>query len=1010
MHGENWWAVTQHNLVTSRTEPTCPEIKMPRPGSLKDPDIAELFSRHDPEKIFEDLREIGHGSFGAVYYARCNLTKEIVAIKKMSYLGKQSEEKWQDILKEIKFLKQLEHPNTIEYKGCYKREHTAWLVMEYCVGSASDIIEVHKRPLREEEIAAICEGVVCGLSYLHSLGRIHRDIKAGNILLTENGTVKLADFGSASIKCPANSFVGTPYWMAPEVILAMDEGQYDGKVDVWSLGITCIELAERKPPYFNMNAMSALYHIAQNDSPALSAPEWTDTFRYFVEACLQKNAQDRPSSTRLLSHPYITRPRSPTVLVDLIQRTKAAVRDLDNLNYRKMKKILMVDGDNESAIGDSEEAPEEPSGGDSSKSNSATSEHSAAGASSQSSSSGSLRRRPHAMNANHQNQQQPVYQQYNHQPCHQSRDDSADDYVNREVLRDYANRDSLGDEGYSDDYANREAIREAQRERERERQANEYREYVNAPSTWHDAGDDNRNTQRRQTHRGVSNNVSAAISLISEHGANNFATIRTTSIVTKQQKEHNQEMHEQMSGYKRMRREHQAALLKLEERCKADVDAHKAQLDREYDALLQQLSRDLERLQTKHVQELERKQKQNAAAEKKLVKDITARQEQDKKAFEAQRKKEYKANKERWKKELSMDDATPKRQRDATLQSQKDNMKQAEAADEARMVRSQREYLELELRRYKRRRMLALHHKEQELLREELNKRQHQLEQAHAMLLRHHEKTQELEYRQQKGVHALREEQLSNQHATELANQRDYMQRAEHELRKKHALQLKQQPKSLKQKEMQIRKQFRETCKIQTRQYKALKAQILQTTPKEQQKEVIKSLKDEKRRKLVLLGEQYDQSISEMLQKQTVRLDESQMMECQQLKMQLEHELDMLSAYQSKSKMQAEAQRNRERRELEERVAVRRALLEQKMESECAQFLAERGERTRMLHERHERELEQFDSESARLGFSAMAIAEGSREGYGEEEQSLSGSMLSLAHSNSSASFPAGSL
>lgn len=90
--------------------------------------------------------------------------------------------------------------------------------------------QVHKRPLREEEIAAICEGVVSGLSYLHSLGRIHRDIKAGNILLTEQGTVKLADFGSASIKCPANSFVGTPYWMAPEVILAMDEGQYDGKV------------------------------------------------------------------------------------------------------------------------------------------------------------------------------------------------------------------------------------------------------------------------------------------------------------------------------------------------------------------------------------------------------------------------------------------------------------------------------------------------------------------------------------------------------------------------------------------------------------------------------------------------------------------------------------------------------------------------------------------------------------------------------------------------------------
>ena len=103
---------------------------------------------------------------------------------------------------------------------------------------------MHKQPLREDEIGAICKDSLYGLEYLHSLHRIHRDVKAGNILLTENGTVKLADFGSASIVSPANSFVGTPYWMAPEVILAMDEGQYDGKVDIWSTGITCIELGE----------------------------------------------------------------------------------------------------------------------------------------------------------------------------------------------------------------------------------------------------------------------------------------------------------------------------------------------------------------------------------------------------------------------------------------------------------------------------------------------------------------------------------------------------------------------------------------------------------------------------------------------------------------------------------------------------------------------------------------------------------------------------------------------
>ncbi|CAL8265782.1 unnamed protein product [Gadus morhua 'NCC'] len=227
-----------------------------RAGSLKDPDVAELFYREDPEKLFADLREIGHGSFGAVYFARDIRNNEVVAIKKMSYSGKQTNEKWQDIIKEVKFLQKLRHPNTIEYRGFYLREHTAWLVMEYCLGSASDLLEVHKKPLQEMEIAAITHGALQGLAYLHSHNMIHRDVKAGNILLTEPGLVKLGDFGSASIVAPANSFVGTPYWMAPEVILAMDEGQYDWKVDVWSLGITCIELAERKPPLFNMNAMS----------------------------------------------------------------------------------------------------------------------------------------------------------------------------------------------------------------------------------------------------------------------------------------------------------------------------------------------------------------------------------------------------------------------------------------------------------------------------------------------------------------------------------------------------------------------------------------------------------------------------------------------------------------------------------------------------------------------------------------------------------------------------------
>lgn len=202
-----------------------------------------------------------------------------------------------------------------------------------------------------------------------------------------------------------------------------------------------------------------------------------------------------------------------------------------------------------------------------------------------------------------------------------------------------------------------------------------------------------------------------------------------------------------------------------------------------------------------------------------------------------------------------------------------------------------------------------------------------------------------------------------------MANQAEYMKRSERELRKKHALEVKQQPKSLKQKEMMVRKQFRETCKVQTKQYKALKAQILASTPKDEQKAVIKKLKEEQRRKLALLGDQYEQSIAEMLQKQCLRLDESQESECQQMKERLHYELEILMAYQSKNKMQAQAQRDRERNELEERVAVRKSLLEAKMGSETQRFLEERAERIRILHERQERDLEEFDSESVRQGF-----------------------------------------
>uniref|UniRef100_A0A8C5S865 Serine/threonine-protein kinase TAO3 n=1 Tax=Laticauda laticaudata TaxID=8630 RepID=A0A8C5S865_LATLA len=827
-----------------------------RKGAPKDPDIAELFYKDDPQELFVGLHEIGHGSFGAVYFATNARTNEVVAIKKMSYSGKQTNEKWQDIIKEVRFLQQLKHPNTIEYKGCYLKEHTAWLVMEYCLGSASDLLEVHKKPLQEVEIAAITDGALHGLAYLHSHYKIHRDIKAGNILLTEPGQVKLADFGSASIASPANSFVGTPYWMAPEVILAMDDGQYDGKVDVWSLGITCIELAERKPPLFNMNAMSALYHIAQNDSPTLQSNEWTDSFRRFVDYCLQKLPQERPSSSELLRHEFVRCERPSRVLLDLIQRTKDAVRELDNLQSRKMNKILF----------------------------------------------------------------QEVY----NGPLNESQEDE-EDHV---FIRD-------------------------------------------------EVGHGERRPELRPTHS-VQNQA------LHYRNREPFATIKSASLVTRQIHEHEQEneLREQMSGYKRMRRQHQKQLIALENKLKAEMDEHRLKLQKEVETHANNSSIELEKLAKKQVAVIEKEAKTAAADEKKFQQQILAQQKRDLTNFLESQKKQYKICKEKIKEEMNEDHSTPKKEKQERISKHKENLQHTQAEEEAHLLSQQRLYYDKNCRFFKRKTMIRRHELEQQNIREELNKKRTQKEMEHAMLIRHDESTRELEYRQLHLLQKLRMDLIRLQHQTELENQLEYNKRRERELHRKHVMELRQQPKNLKAMEMQIKKQFQDTCKVQTKQYKALKNHQLEVTPKSEHKTILKSLKDEQTRKLAILAEQYEQSINEMMASQALRLDEAQEAECQALRLQLQQEMELLNAYQSKIKMQTEAQHERELQKLEQRVSLRRAHLEQKIEEELAALQKERSEKIKVLLERQEREIETFDMESLRMGFGNLVTLEFPKEDY----------------------------
>uniref|UniRef100_A0AAV2KKX6 non-specific serine/threonine protein kinase n=1 Tax=Knipowitschia caucasica TaxID=637954 RepID=A0AAV2KKX6_KNICA len=227
----------------------------------------------------------------------------------------------------------------------------------------------------------------------------------------------------------------------------------------------------------------------------------------------------------------------------------------------------------------------------------------------------------------------------------------------------------------------------------------------------------------------------------------------------------------------------------------------------------------------------------------------------------------------------------------------------------------------------------------------------------------------------------------------------EYNKRREQELRQKHSVEVRQQPKSLKTKELQIKRQFQETCKIQTRQYKALRNHLLESTPKVDHKAVLKRLKEEQTRKLAILAEQYDHSVNDMLSTQAVsklRLDETQEAEYQVLRMQLQQELELLNAYQSKIKIHTDSQHEREAKELEQRVSIRRALLEQRIEEEMLSLQNERSERIRSLLERQAHEIEAFDSESMRLGFSNMALggipAEAYTQGYTSSGPAPSGS------------------
>ncbi|WCJ22096.1 Serine/threonine-protein kinase 1 [Euphorbia peplus] len=288
--------------------------------------IPDSVTREDPTTKYELLNELGKGSYGAVYKARDYRTSELVAIKVISL--SEGEEGYEEIRGEIEMLQQCSHPNVVRYLGSYQGEEYLWIVMEYCGGgSVADLMNVTEEALEEYQIAYICKEALKGLAYLHSIFKVHRDIKGGNILLTEQGEVKLGDFGVAAqltrTMSKRNTFIGTPHWMAPEVI---QENRYDGKVDVWALGVSAIEMAEGLPPRSTVHPMRVLFMISIEPAPMLEDKEkWSLVFHDFVAKCLTKEPRLRPTAAEMVKHKFIEKCKyGASAMVPRIEKARLA--------------------------------------------------------------------------------------------------------------------------------------------------------------------------------------------------------------------------------------------------------------------------------------------------------------------------------------------------------------------------------------------------------------------------------------------------------------------------------------------------------------------------------------------------------------------------------------------------------------------------------------------------------------------------------------------------------------
>ncbi|XP_005156929.1 STE20-like serine/threonine-protein kinase isoform X2 [Danio rerio] len=284
----------------------------------------------NPEDFWEIVGELGDGAFGKVYKAQNKQTGILAAAK---VIDTKTEEELEDYMVEIDILASCDHQYIVKLLDAFYYESKLWILIEFCAGGAVDAVMLElERPLTEPQIRVVCKQSLEALVYLHENKIIHRDLKAGNILFTSDGNIKLADFGVSAKNTKTlqrrDSFIGTPYWMAPEVVMCetSKDRPYDYKADIWSLGVTLIELAQIEPPNHEMNPMRVLLKIAKSEPPTLASPSrWSPEFSDFLRKALDKNVDNRWSALQLLQHPFVSSLVDNKPLRELIAEAKAEV-------------------------------------------------------------------------------------------------------------------------------------------------------------------------------------------------------------------------------------------------------------------------------------------------------------------------------------------------------------------------------------------------------------------------------------------------------------------------------------------------------------------------------------------------------------------------------------------------------------------------------------------------------------------------------------------------------------